>query len=200
MRRTPFAIGIAVLLAASAASACTSPTGTPSASPTGTPWSPPAGGATLSVKGLGTLDCRVPHACVAFFLIKPADWDGHWRAMESDPSFSMEHTYQSGTTPFTTVSRVSGVAQRAPTSLAPGRYRLAGARADTSDVPPGGSGYEPFFNDDVMCRADLTVEPSTRRVDVTVAFDHTDCEIAISLDSPAPTASPTPSPTPSDAT
>jgi hypothetical protein len=198
MRRTPFAIGIAVLLATSAASACTSSAGTPSASPTGTPGSPPAGSATLSVKGLGTLDCRVPHGCIAFFLIKPADWDGYWRAQGNDPSFSMEYTYQSGTTPFTTVSLVSGAAERVPTSIGPGRYRLAGARADVSDVPStGGPGY---FNDGVMCRADLTVEPSTRRVDVTVAFDHTDCEIAISLDSPAPTASPTPSPTPSDAT
>ncbi|MGD0248032.1 MAG: hypothetical protein ABSB75_03165 [Candidatus Limnocylindrales bacterium] len=188
MRRIPFAIGIAVLLAASAASACTSSAGTPSASPTGTPWGPPTGSAILTVTGSGTLDCRVPHACIAFFLIKPADWDGHWRAQESDPSFSMEYTYESGSTPLTTISRVSGAAQRIPTSLAPGRYRLAGARADTSDVPSGGPGYEPYFSDDVMCRADLTVETSTRRVDVTVAFDHTDCEIAISLDSPAPTA------------
>jgi hypothetical protein len=193
MRRTPFAFGIAVLLAASAASACASSAGTRLASPMGPPWGPPAGSSTLTVTGSGTLDCRAPHACVAFFLIKPADWDGHWRAMQSDPSFSMEYTYQSGTTPFTTVSRVSGAAQRTPISLAPGRYRLAGARADTSDVPSGGPGHEPFFDDDVMCGADLTVEPSTRRVDVTVAFDHTDCEISISSDSPAPTASPTPS-------
>jgi hypothetical protein len=187
MRRIPFAIGIAVLLAASAASACTSSAGTPSASPTGRPWAPPTGSATLTVTGSGTLDCRVPHGCIAFFLIKPADWDGDWRAQGNDPSFSMEYTYESGTTPFTTVSLVSGAAERVPTSIGPGRYHLAGARADVSDAP-GPPGDEPFFNDGVMCRADLTVEPSTRRVDVTVAFDHTECEIAISLDSPAPTA------------
>lgn len=199
MRRTPFAVGIVVLLAASAASACTSSAGTTSASPTGTPWRPPTGSATLTVTGSGTLDCREPHGCIAFFLIKPADWDGFWRAQGNDPSFSMEYTYQSGTTPFTTVSLVSGAAERVPTSIGPGRYRLAGARADVSDVPSQGSAGPGFFNDGVMCRADLTVEPSTRRVDVTVAFDHRECEISISLDSP-PTASPTPSPTPSDAT
>jgi hypothetical protein len=199
MRRTAFAIGIAVLLAASAASACTSSAGTPSASPTGTPWGPPTGSATLTVTGSGTLDCREPHGCIAFFLLQPTDWDGYWRAQGSDPSFSMEYTYESGTTPFTTVSLVSGAAEGAPTSIGPGRYLLAGARADVSDVPSGGPGYEPFFNDGVMCRADLTVGPPTRRVDVTVAFDHTECEIAISLDPPPPTASPSPSPTPSDA-
>jgi hypothetical protein len=173
MRRTPFAIGIAVLLAASAALACTSSAGTPSASPTGTPWSPPAGSATLSVKGLGTLACSMPHYCEASLVIG-AEGSPAWTWELPLPG---EPDYHQGAAQM----RLTGTVVSLPFPIAPGRYYLNGARADISDyVPPGGqTPAADRFNEDTICTADLTIEASTQHVDVTVTYDGRTCQIAV---------------------
>jgi hypothetical protein len=180
MRRTPFAIGIAVLLAASAASACSSSAGTPSASPTGTPWAPPTG-ATLSVKGLGTLACSVPHGCEAS-LVVGAEGSPAWTRELPLPA---EPEYDKGDLQM----RLTGEVVSLPTPIAPGRYYLNGARADISDyVPPGGqTPAAGRFNENAICTDDLTIEASTQHVDVTVTYDGWTCQIAVAATSrPSP--------------
>lgn len=192
MRPTASAPSLAILLAACALStaACT-PGGSSAgstASPSVSPVPPRAAG--LFVTGSGSITCRVPFpsGCAAYFLIRPASWDGQWKPGQSDPVFDARSELGSGEdylTPALTGELVGG-----PDTISAGHYRVAGARADISDV----IGDPPWPI--VLCTADLTVEPETTHVYVGVAFENDGCQIRVSQDSVPPIPSGTPSPLP----
>jgi len=120
----------------------------------------------------------VPHGCLPSFLVQPAGWDPapDWEPLPDDPYFDV--TFDGGK------RFVSGKAIGAPDTLVPGRYRLAIAVSEVSDVSsmaPDGTIAFPFMWTEVRCTRDLAVEQHTERIEVE-AFFGDPCRIDVNLD------------------
>ena len=74
---------------------------------------------------------------------------------------------------------VSGPAIGGPTSLAPGRYRLAGVGSIVSDVASPGFSQMPILGTTVRCDRDLLVLPETTGIAIHVTFGEGSCTIDV---------------------
>jgi hypothetical protein len=151
----------------------------PTASPMPTPSPSEASGATLSASGKGAIECMTPHGCLASFIVESDSWVP---APDYEPSLDTPHfdvTWDGGWT-------LSGPVIGAPETLAPGRYRLALAVSEVSDLPsigPDGRTGLSLMWSEVRCTRDIAVEAETRRV-IVVAHFTDPCRIDVVLDPP----------------
>lgn len=118
----------------------------------------------------------IPHGCLPSFLVQPANWDPapDWEPLPDDPHFDV--MFDGG------MRFVSGEVIGAPQTLAPGRYRLAIALSEVSDLSsmaPDGRTVFPFMWTEVRCTRDIAVEEETNHVNVE-AFFGDPCRIDVS--------------------
>jgi hypothetical protein len=141
------------------------------------------GVAQLRVGGSGSITCAHPYPdiCSAFFLIRPASWDGVWTADAWDGAFAMDWPLNpSGAVTGTLTGGFHG-----PGSIEPGNYILAGVRAEFVGAAElrGSEFVEPA----VLCTAPVTVTLETARIAASFAFADRTCQISVATEPfPAP--------------
>jgi hypothetical protein len=164
LRRSPrFALLAGVLLLA----ACSIPVlpPSPSSSPSGIPATQQIpSGALLSIAATGVIPSSSPYGCLASLLIDAGSGQLDRMATWDDARFAVDPLSSPGE------CEVSGPAIGGPTSLDPGRYRLAGVASIVSDVASPGFSHMPIDGTTVSCAQDLVVLPGTTGIAIHVTF------------------------------
>ncbi len=121
-------------------------------------------GALLSIAASGVIPESSPYGCLASLLIDagsgPLDRIATW----DDARFAVDPRGAGGD------CEVSGPAIGGPTSLAPGRYRVAGVASMVSDVSSPGFDDLPILGRTVSCELDLLVLLDTTGIAIHVTF------------------------------
>ena len=111
---------------------------------------------------------------MASFLLDPGPGTLDRDATYSDPRFTVER-------PAFAACDVSGPAVGAPSTIAPGTYRIGGAVSTISDVPSPGYSEPPMLGSSVQCSKVITVLGSTRDVTILVTFTNARCRMTVTM-------------------
>ena len=130
-------------------------------------------GARLTVTGAGSFDGMDVYGCMASFLLDPGPGTLDRDATYSDPRFTIDRPLAACV--------VSGPAVRAPSTIAPGMYRIGGAVSLISDVSSPGFSERTILGSSVQCSKEITVLGSTTDVTILVTFTKGRCRLTVTL-------------------